>query len=78
MCVAHLDSRTGPLGRERQIAAVLERLPREGPAIFGGDLNTTTVELARPASVKVVVREMLLDPRRFRDPHPHEPLFRAP
>ena len=69
VCVAHLDSRTGPLGRERQIAAVLERLPREGPAIFGGDLNTTTVELARPASVKVVVREMLLDPRRFRDPH---------
>lgn len=76
VCVAHLDSRAAPAGREGQMAALLEQLPRDGPAIFGGDLNTTTMELIKPSSARLVVREMLLNSRRFRDPHQHEPLFR--
>jgi len=76
VCVAHLDNRAAPGGRERQMVALLERLPQDGPAIFGGDLNTTTMELIKPASASIVVREMFLNSRRFRDPYQHEPLFR--
>ncbi len=75
VCIAHLDSRAAPEGRDRQIAAMLERFPSEGPAIFGGDLNTTTVELINPASGSIVLREMLLNSRRFRHPQAHEPLL---
>jgi endonuclease/exonuclease/phosphatase family metal-dependent hydrolase len=75
LCIAHLDSRAAPEGRDRQIAAMLERFPSEGPAIFGGDLNTTTVELINPASARIVLREMLLNSRRFRYPQEHEPLL---
>jgi len=57
------------------IAAILIMLDSEGPAIFGGDLNTTTVELINPVSVQVVLREMLLNSKRFRHPHAHEPLL---
>ena len=31
-------------GRDLQIATMLDAFPSDGPAIFGGDLNTTTVE----------------------------------
>jgi len=75
LSVAHLDSRAHPSGRDLQIATMLEGLPFEVPVIFGGDLNTTTVELINPASVSVVVREMLLNSKRFRHPHAHEPLL---
>lgn len=75
VCIAHLDSRAAPEGRDRQIAAVLERFPSAGPAIFGGDLNTTTVELINPASARIVLRDMLLNSRRFRYPWEHEPLL---
>lgn len=75
VCVAHLDSRAAPAGRERQMTALLEQFPVDGPAIIGGDLNTTTLELARPEHAQLVMREMLLNSRRFRYPIPHEPLF---
>jgi endonuclease/exonuclease/phosphatase family metal-dependent hydrolase len=73
--VAHLDSRAHPSGRDLQIAAMLENFPSPGPAIFGGDLNTTTVELHNRASFRMVAREMLLNSKRFRHPHAHEPLL---
>jgi len=75
VCIAHLDSRAAPEGRDRQIAAMLERFPSDGPAIFGGDLNTTTVELLNPASARIVLREMILNSRRFRHPQAYEPLL---
>jgi endonuclease/exonuclease/phosphatase family metal-dependent hydrolase len=75
VCVAHLDSRASPAGREHQMMSLLEQFPADGPAIIGGDLNTTTLELARPEHAKAVLREMLLNSRRFRHPIPHEPLF---
>jgi hypothetical protein len=75
ICVAHLDSRAHPAGRELQMASILEIFPPGGPAVLGGDLNTTTVELIDPASVRVVLRDMLLNSRRFRDPRAYEPLL---
>jgi endonuclease/exonuclease/phosphatase family metal-dependent hydrolase len=73
--VAHLDSRAHPAGRDLQIATMLDAFPSDEPAIFGGDLNTTTVELKNPASLRLVLREMLLNSKRFRYPHAHEPLL---
>ncbi len=73
--VAHLDSRTHPSGRDLQIATMLEDFPSEGPAIFGGDLNTTTVELFNRSHFRQVAREMLLNSKRFRYPQEHEPLL---
>ena len=73
--VAHLDSRAHPAGRDLQIATMLDAFPSDGPAIFGGDLNTTTVEIKNPASLRFVLREMLLNSKRFRHPHAYEPLL---
>jgi endonuclease/exonuclease/phosphatase family metal-dependent hydrolase len=75
LSVAHLDSRASPEGRDLQLATMLESFPPDGPAIFGGDLNTTTVELHNPASFRTVVREMFFNSTRFRHPQAHEPLL---
>jgi endonuclease/exonuclease/phosphatase family metal-dependent hydrolase len=75
LSVAHLDSRAHPAGRDLQIATMLASFPPDGPAIFGGDLNTTTVELINPASFPIVLRQMLLNSQRFRRPNAHEPLL---
>jgi endonuclease/exonuclease/phosphatase family metal-dependent hydrolase len=72
--VAHLSSRAAPAGRERQMARFLAELP-EGPAIIGGDFNTTTIELARPRDVLKVMLLMAVRPWRFRRPDAYEPLF---
>jgi endonuclease/exonuclease/phosphatase family metal-dependent hydrolase len=75
LAMAHLDSRAHPSGRDFQIATMLEGFPSDGPMIFGGDLNTTTVELINPKSVRLVLREMLFNSKRFRHPFAHEPLL---
>jgi len=76
LAMAHLDSRAHPSGREHQIASMLEDFPARGPMIFGGDLNTTTVELLDPADARMVLRDMLLlRSHRFRYPEPYEPLL---
>ena len=72
--VAHLNSRWNPSGRERQMTQFLEGFPA-GTAIFGGDFNTTTVELRSPASFIKVMALALLQPHRFRNPRRWEPLF---
>ena len=73
--VAHLNSRCTPAQRELQMASYMESFPSRGRAIFGGDLNTTTTELAGPSSLVGVAARMLASPRRFRAPERHEPLF---
>ncbi len=74
--LAHLDSRWDPLGRERQMAEFLAGFPAEGPAIIGGDFNTTTVDLgdSRTAAVRLIC-DLVFRPRRFRNPELYEPLF---
>jgi endonuclease/exonuclease/phosphatase family metal-dependent hydrolase len=74
--VLHLHSRCSPTERERQMAAYLEDFPRECPAVFGGDLNTTTMELSTGSQFLETAARMLLTPERFHAPEVHEPLFR--
>ena len=73
--VTHLNSRWNPRGRELQIKQYLEGFPAEGPAIVGGDLNTTTADLSSPTSLIKVIALSLMQPRRFRSPQRWEPLF---
>src|ERR1700687_283582 len=73
--VAHLNSRCTPAQREVQMASYMAAFPSRGRAIFGGDLNTTTTELAGPSSLARVAAQMIASPRRFRAPERHEPLF---
>ncbi len=73
--VAHLSSRCDPAGRERQMRAYLADFPRQGPAIFGGDLNTTTTQLASRGALVRVAAQMLVNRNRFRQPQRYEPLF---
>jgi endonuclease/exonuclease/phosphatase family metal-dependent hydrolase len=73
--VAHLHSRCTPAERARQLATYLESFPTAGRAIFGGDLNTTTTELANRAMILATARKMINNPQRFRAPQGYEPLF---
>jgi endonuclease/exonuclease/phosphatase family metal-dependent hydrolase len=73
--VLHLHSRCSPDERARQMAAYLESFPSDGPAVFGGDLNTTTMELTTGPQLLETAARMLLTPRRFHTPEGHEPLF---
>jgi endonuclease/exonuclease/phosphatase family metal-dependent hydrolase len=73
--VAHLHSRCSPAQREIQMASYLASFPSRGRAIFGGDLNTTTTELKGLSSLARVAAQMIINPRRFRDPEQREPLF---
>ena len=73
--VVHLHSRCAPSGRAAQMAVFLDRFPDDGPAIFGGDLNSTTTDLMHPASYARTFAAMLLKPRRFKDPQGYEPMF---
>jgi hypothetical protein len=43
----HLDSTASPAGRARQLAGLLARLG-DGPALVGGDFNSSTYDLASP------------------------------
>jgi endonuclease/exonuclease/phosphatase family metal-dependent hydrolase len=73
--VAHLSSRCDPSGRERQMRAYLAGFPSQGPAIFGGDLNTTTTQLSTRGALIRTAAQMLVNPSRFRQPQRYEPLF---
>jgi endonuclease/exonuclease/phosphatase family metal-dependent hydrolase len=73
--VTHLHSRCSPAERELQMASYMASFPPRGRAIFGGDLNTTTTELKGLSSLAGVAAQMIISPRRFRDPERHEPLF---
>jgi len=73
--VAHLNSRGSPGGREQQMREFLTRFPREGPAVVGGDFNTTTVDLRNREAIMRAVRKLVLEPSRLWAPQRWEPLF---
>jgi len=73
--LAHLHSGIGPAGRERQMTQYLKGLPEKGPAIIGGDFNTTTAALMEPRDLVKVMMLMALTPWRFHRPMRFEPLF---
>ncbi|HEY2748084.1 MAG TPA: endonuclease/exonuclease/phosphatase family protein [Polyangia bacterium] len=54
VAACHLDSNASPAGRARQLAAIVaagERVAGGGALVVGGDLNTTTYDLAGPLSL---------------------------
>jgi endonuclease/exonuclease/phosphatase family metal-dependent hydrolase len=73
--VAHLNSRGSPTGRELQMREFLARFPSDGPAIIGGDFNTTTVDLHNRDAIMSAIRQFVAEPRRLWAPERWEPLF---
>jgi endonuclease/exonuclease/phosphatase family metal-dependent hydrolase len=73
--VVHLNSRWDPAGRDWQMREYLAVVPSYGPAIIGGDWNTTTLGLhGRAAFIRAGCR-FVLQLRRLSDPRRWEPLF---
>ncbi|HLW70205.1 MAG TPA: endonuclease/exonuclease/phosphatase family protein [Candidatus Binataceae bacterium] len=73
--VVHLNSRWDPPGREWQMREYLAQIPDGGPAIIGGDLNTTTIALHNARAVGAGMLKLLREPRRLSDPRRWETLF---
>jgi endonuclease/exonuclease/phosphatase family metal-dependent hydrolase len=73
--VVHLNSRWDPAGRESQMREYLSRFPENGPAIIGGDFNTTTLSLPRRRSLPQAYLRLMMEPRRLSDPRRWETLF---
>jgi len=74
--VLHLASHCDPQARDRQMATYLAAFPKAGPAIIGGDLNTTTTVLQSGRDILRTFVQVFLRPARFHRPQPYEPLFR--
>jgi endonuclease/exonuclease/phosphatase family metal-dependent hydrolase len=75
VALAHLENRTGPLGRARQMARLTSELPQDGPALIGGDFNTTTIDVRTWRNCAMLGARLALEPYRLRRPQRHEPLF---
>jgi endonuclease/exonuclease/phosphatase family metal-dependent hydrolase len=73
--VVHMNSRWHPEGRAHQMAEFLAALPSEGPALVGGDWNTTTLDLGTRTALFTEGWRLLLQPARLRTPERYEPLF---
>lgn len=74
----HLESHGSPATRARELAVLIEALDAErpgGPAVIGGDLNTSTLsplELGARDRRRIAMGDA---PEHFTHPVPHEPLF---
>jgi len=75
VAVAHLESRAGSEFRARQIRTIASAIPPHGPAVIGGDFNTTTIEIGLSRVPIGVARSIALNRRRRQAPRSHEPLF---
>jgi endonuclease/exonuclease/phosphatase family metal-dependent hydrolase len=73
--VAHLERLTNPTGRAIQMADLIAAIPTDGPAVIGGDFNTTSADLSRPRELARLAFRLLREPRRLQRPEAHEPLF---
>ena len=74
--VLHLASHCDPQARDQQMATYLSAFPQAGPAIIGGDLNTTTTVLQSGRDILRTFAHVFLRPSRFHRPQPYEPLFK--
>src|SRR5208282_788809 len=73
--VVHLSRSGSPQFRARQMEEYLAAFsPDGGPAVVGGDFNTTTIAWNSFALARVAAL-MMIRPRRFRDPARYEPLL---
>src|SRR5208282_6856389 len=72
--IVHLSRNGSPQFRARQMEEYLAAFPPDGPAVVGGDFNTTTIAWNSLALAKVAAL-MMIQPQRFRDPARYEPLL---
>ncbi len=75
VALAHLENRAAPQGRALQMAQFLSALPPDGPALIGGDFNTTTLNLQDWRQCAAALVRLPIEPWRLRSPQRHEPLF---
>jgi endonuclease/exonuclease/phosphatase family metal-dependent hydrolase len=75
--VVHLERLWDPAGRAQQMEDFLAAIGRDLPAIIGGDLNTTTLNMDRRLELPRACLAVAIRPRRFRYPERHEPLFES-
>jgi endonuclease/exonuclease/phosphatase family metal-dependent hydrolase len=72
-CV-HLENRTTPEGRRRQLGALLATT--SGPRVaLGGDLNTATIDGGNDTEIFSLPALLDAEPDRLRRPRPYEPLL---
>lgn len=72
----HLENRTSPSGRLEQMQPLLDAVGN-GPAIIGGDLNTSTIDAGIDSEIFSIPDLLARDAMRLKRPQPHEPLFDA-
>ncbi len=75
----HLESHSDPDERSAQLARLLEAIERRapgGPALIGGDLNTSSLSRQEMQDRDRLAAALRDDAQRLRNPVPHEPLFR--
>ena len=70
-----IAQRWDPEGRAQQMEDFLSAIGNDAPVIIGGDLNTTTIDMDRRYELLRAAVAIVLRPRRFHAPQPHEPLF---
>jgi endonuclease/exonuclease/phosphatase family metal-dependent hydrolase len=74
----HLESHSDPEERCAEFAVLLDAIERRapgGPALIGGDLNTSSLARADLVDRERLARALERDPDRLRHPVRHEPLF---
>lgn len=75
LAVIHLERLTDPAGRAAQMQELLDAIPSDGPAIIGGDFNTTSADWRGRLGLARLAVQTLREPSRLRNPEPYEPLF---
>lgn len=74
----HFESHTDPSDRAQEMSALLDAIDRRAPAVpalIGGDLNTSTFDLASRRDRTRVAAAISADPDRLVSPERWEPLF---
>jgi endonuclease/exonuclease/phosphatase family metal-dependent hydrolase len=78
LAAAHYESRTDPADRLEPTRLLLDAIDAHAPGrpvLIGGDLNTSTFDLATERDEPAVTAALAAEPRRLVEPEPFEPLF---
>jgi endonuclease/exonuclease/phosphatase family metal-dependent hydrolase len=74
----HLESHTDPVDRLASTRCLLDAIDAHAPGrpvLIGGDLNSSTFDLATKRDERAVAAALAAAPRRLLEPEPFEPLF---
>ncbi len=78
LVAVHYESHSGPEDRLAQTRVLLDAIDAHWPGrpvLIGGDLNTNTLDGAKPERLKLLDQVLAEDPHRLVDPVRYEPLF---